>query len=192
MLHCDDRIETGPVVMASGLPPKKILIVDDNPVVLKALMSALEPAGYKVFTALDASEAFNIVRREKPDLFLLDIFFPPDVVGSGNTWDAFRILQWLQRMGEAKDTPVIVISVAEPEKYEKLCLDAGARAFLHKPVDPRKLLDTARKILGLDVAAETSGPAAASDAPSTPPASPKSRRKTGFFRAAGRLLRHRR
>ena len=122
------------------------MVVDDNPVILKTLTSALEPKGYIVFTALDGSEAFNIVRREKPDLLMLDIFFPPDIAGSGNTWDAFLIMRWLQRMDEAKDMPVIVISVAEPEKYRDRCLAAGARAFLHKPVDPRELLDTVQKI----------------------------------------------
>ncbi len=132
--------------MESRYPAKKILVVDDNPVILKTLTSALEPKGYIVFTALDGSEAFNIVRREKPDLLMLDIFFPPDVAGSGNTWDAFLIMRWLQRMDEAKDMPVIVISVAEPEKYRDRCLAAGARAFLHKPVDPRELLDTVQNI----------------------------------------------
>ena len=132
--------------MVSECSAKKILVVDDNPVVLKALASTLESNGYTVFTALDGAEAFNIVRREKPDLLLLDIFFPPDVAGSGNTWDAFLIMRWLQRMDEVRDTPVVVISVAETEKYRDRCLAAGARAFLHKPVDPRELLDTVQNI----------------------------------------------
>jgi len=142
--------------MSSSIDAKKILVVDDNPVVLKALTSTLEPHGYTVFTAPDGAEAFNIVRREKPDLLLLDIFFPPDVSGSGNTWDAFLIMRWLQRMDEAKDMPVIVISVADPEKYQARCLAAGARAFLHKPLDPRELLDTVRK--NLDRSAESKAP----------------------------------
>ena len=145
--------------MVSGHPAKKILVVDDNPVILKTLTSALEPKGYIVFTARDGSEAFNIVRREKPDLLLLDIFFPPDIAGSGNTWDAFLIMRWLQRMDEAKDTSVIVISVAEPEKYRDRCLAAGARAFLHKPVNPHELLDTVRKIFSHSMDDEAPEPA---------------------------------
>jgi CheY-like chemotaxis protein len=152
MLNYDGKTETVFVVMESGYPAKKILVVDDNPVILKTLTSALEPKGYIVFTALDGSEVFNIVRREKPDLLMLDIFFPPDIAGSGNTWDAFLIMRWLQRMDEAKGTPVIVISVAEPQKYRDRCLAAGARAFLHKPVDPHELLDTVQNIFshGMD------------------------------------------
>jgi CheY-like chemotaxis protein len=132
--------------MASSLPAKKILAVDDDPVMLKVLTSALEPRGYEVFTALDSSEAFGIARREKPDLYLLDILFPPDLVESGNTWDAFLIMQWLKHMGEASDKPVVIISGAEPAKYKNRCLAAGAQAFLPKPLDPNELLKTVRTI----------------------------------------------
>jgi len=149
--------------MVSGFPAKKILVVDDNPVVLKALTAALEPNGYIVLTARDGAEVFNIVRREKPDLLLLDIFFPPDLIESGNTWDAFLIMRWLQRMDEARDTPVIVVSVADPEKYRDRCLAAGARAFLHKPVDSRELLDTVQLILDRRAEANTPEPAASFD-----------------------------
>ena len=78
--------------MALSFPTKKILVVDDNPVALKVLSLALKPKFYEVFTAVDGPEAFAIVRQEKPDLILLDIFFPPDGFESGNTWDAFLII----------------------------------------------------------------------------------------------------
>jgi len=149
--------------MASSFPAKKILVVDDNPVVLKALAATLEPKGYTVFTAVDGAEAFNMVRREKPDLLLLDIFFPPDVTSSGNTWDAFLIMRWLQRMDEVRNTPVVVISVAEPEKYRDRCLAAGAQAFLHKPVDPRELLDTIQNIFSHNPAVKTPEPVVSFD-----------------------------
>jgi CheY-like chemotaxis protein len=145
--------------MASSLPAKKILAVDDDPVILKVLTSALEPRGYEVFTALDSSEAFGIARREKPDLYLLDIFFPPDLVESGNTWDAFLMMQWLKQMGEAKDKPVVIISGAEPEKYKPRCLAAGARAFLPKPLDPNELVNTVQKIFSYRPAAKAPEPA---------------------------------
>jgi DNA-binding response OmpR family regulator len=140
--------------MASSFPAKKILAVDDNPVILKVLTSALEPRGYEVFTALDGSQAFSIARREKPDMYLLDILFPPDATESGNTWDAFLIMQWLQHMGEAKDKPVIIISGAEPEKYKTRCLAAGAQAFLPKPLDPNALVDTVQNIFSRSTGAK--------------------------------------
>ena len=66
------------IMTVSFFPTQKILVVDDNPIALKVLSSALESKGYDVFTAVDGPEAFTIVRQEKPDLILLDIFFPPD------------------------------------------------------------------------------------------------------------------
>ena len=145
--------------MASSIPAKKILAVDDNPVILKALTSALEPRGYEVFTALDGSEAFRIVRQENPDLLLLDNFFPPDLAESGNTWDAFLIMHWLKQMGGAKDKPVVIISGAEPEKYKARLLAAGAQAFLPKPLDPNELLNTIQKIFSQSPVAKAPEPA---------------------------------
>jgi len=114
--------------------------VDDNPVLLRALALALNARGFEVFTAIDASEAFGFARVEKLDLILLDIFFPPDVVQSGMTWDAFRIIEWMQRAGVAGGVPIIVISEAGPEKFEARCLAVGAAAFFQKPINIPELL----------------------------------------------------
>jgi two-component system, OmpR family, KDP operon response regulator KdpE len=135
---------------------RKILVVDDNPVVLRALSLALGARGYEVFTALDASEAFGTARLEKLDLILLDIFFPPDVMQSGMTWDAFRIIEWMQRVGAAEGVPIVVISGADAEKFEDRCLAAGAKAFIQKPICMPELLGTIRDILYPGVPAEES------------------------------------
>ena len=110
---------------------------------LKVLLLGLRSNGYEVFTAVDGPEAFSIVRREKPDLILLDIFFPPDISQTGNTWDAFVILHWLQRMGgpEAKNIPVFVMSGAEAEEYRDRSLAAGAADYFQKPIKIPKLVD---------------------------------------------------
>ncbi|HTV76206.1 MAG TPA: response regulator, partial [Candidatus Baltobacteraceae bacterium] len=85
------------------------------------------------------------VRTQKPDLILLDIMFPPDVAGA--LWDGLRILEWLGRMGEAGNIPVIIISGAGVEKYKERCLAAGARAFFSKPLPMKELFDAIRKVL---------------------------------------------
>jgi two-component system KDP operon response regulator KdpE len=134
--------------MPLNFPTKKILVVDDNPVILKALSLALEPKGYEVFTAVDGPAAFTVVLWEQPDLILLDIFFPPDIFQSGNTWDAFQIMHWLQRMGgpQANRTPVFVISGAEPGEFRDRCLAAGAVDYFQKPVQIPELLDAIQQI----------------------------------------------
>ena len=126
---------------------KKILLVDDNKIILKAIKLVLESNGYQVVTAIDGAAVVNIVSREVPDLVLLDILFPPDPMEVGLHWDGFAILRWLRNMSEANDVPVIVISGTEPAKYEPLSLAAGASAFLHKPLDMDELVTTVRAVL---------------------------------------------
>jgi hypothetical protein len=62
---------------------KKLLIIDDDAVVLKTTAMQLQAAGYAVVTASDGSSAIQAVRKEKPDLILLDLTFPPDVAHGG-------------------------------------------------------------------------------------------------------------
>lgn len=121
---------------------RKILVIDDDPVILKALFSALRSRGYEVYAAIDGPEAFSIARREKLDLILLDIFFPPDAAQGGNTWDAFLIIDWLRRMGVGERLPIVVISGAAPEEVKERCLAAGATAFFSKPLNVSQLLET--------------------------------------------------
>jgi CheY-like chemotaxis protein len=134
--------------MALSNPIGKILIVDDNQIILNVLSSALKSKGYEVFTAVDGPEAFTVVRQGKPDIILLDIYFPPDAFQSGNTWDAFLIMHWLQQMGgdQAKDIPIIVMSGSEPETMRDRCLAAGAVEYFQKPIKIPKLLETIQKI----------------------------------------------
>ena len=125
-----------------------VLIVDDNEVVLKTLALKLKACDYDVVTALDGSQALSAVRRQKPDVILLDISFPPDVAhGGGVSWDGFRIIEWFSRMEEAKNVPVIFITGGDAGKYKDRALAAGAVAFFQKPVDSDELLTTVKKIL---------------------------------------------
>src|ERR1044072_2426929 len=128
---------------------RRILVVDDNEIILKVLSLKLKANGYDVSTATDGSEAISIVRKEKPDLILVDVSFPPDVGhGGGVPWDGFLIMDWVRRIDEAKHIPFIVITGGDPVKYEKRSLDAGAVAFFHKPIDHEGLINVIRRALG--------------------------------------------
>ena len=127
---------------------KKILIVDDNAVILSALSAKLKAHGYMPITAADCSEAISIVRQEQPDLILLDISFPPDIAGGGVLWDGFRLIEWLSRFVEVRNTPVIIITGSEEPDFKKRSLEAGAIAFFRKPVESDELLTVIRQTLG--------------------------------------------
>lgn len=125
---------------------KKILVVDDNEIVLKTISMKLHSSGYQAVTALDGAEAVAEVRKIRPDLVLLDVAFPPDV--SGMSWDGFRIMDWLRRVDETKKIPIIVISGVLEEKCKQRALDSGALAFFSKPVNFDEMLKVIRATLG--------------------------------------------
>jgi CheY-like chemotaxis protein len=134
----------------AAISRKRILVIDDNEIVLKTTSMKLQSAGYQVFTALDGSEGVAAVRREKPDLVLLDITFPPDV--SGMSWDGFRIMDWLHRVDETKKIPIIVISGVVEEQNRQRATSSGAVAFFPKPVNFDEMIKVIRATLGVDAA----------------------------------------
>ena len=128
---------------------QRILVVDDNLVVLKVLSFKLTSNGYDVLAAVDGSEAIAAVRTKKPDLILLDLNFPPDVGhGGGVPWDGFLIIEWLRLMDEGTDIPIFVITGNESAKNDQRALAAGVRKVFHKPLDHAALLVAIGEALG--------------------------------------------
>lgn len=124
---------------------KKILIVDDDGVVISSLTIKLKASGYDVIKAQDGSTAVNAVRTQKPDAILLDINFPPEFLAV--TWDGFQIMEWLRRLEEGANTPVFIITGGDPEKYVSRARDLGALAFFRKPVVHDQLIAALRRVL---------------------------------------------
>jgi CheY-like chemotaxis protein len=127
-------------------PAKKILVVDDNEIILKTVSLKLQGAGYQVVTAMDGAEAVAAARREAPDLVMLDISFPPDV--GGVEWDGFRIMEWFHRLEAVKKTPVIIITGGQDVGLKQRAVASGALAFFNKPIDHDDLLKVVRSALG--------------------------------------------
>jgi len=130
---------------------KKIVVVDDSLVVRKVLAMKLKANGYDVLEAADGATALSIVRSSRPDLMLLDISFPADVAqGGGASWDGFHIMEWLRRMEEAKDMPIIVITGGNADEYRPRSFKAGAVGFFSKPINQEELLAVIRRTVGED------------------------------------------
>jgi len=124
---------------------KKVLVVDDDRVVLAALTLKLNANGYDVVTAADGAAAVTAVRKEKPDLILLDINFPADP-GSA-LQDGMGILTWLKRLDELARIPIVVITSGDRTRYEDKARAAGAAAFFQKGGDHEKLVAIIRTAL---------------------------------------------
>lgn len=123
----------------------KVLVVDDDPIVVKALTLKLQTDGYTVISASDGSDAVVQVRQEKPDLVILDLNFPPEV---GMSWDGFKILEWFRRPREGAKIPVIIITGDDSAKNKERAAAVGAAAFFQKPINTDELLVTIHKVIG--------------------------------------------
>ena len=126
---------------------RKILVVDDNEIILQTMAEKLRRAGYQPLLALDGIEAVQMARQTAPDLILLDINFPPDVYGEA--WDGFRVLEWLRRLDNTRQTPVIMISSRPTDQDQDQARRSGVRAFFPKPIDHADLLGVIRNTLEL-------------------------------------------
>ena len=115
--------------------PKKILIIEDDPVVVKYLQAVFSDNGYKTCTAGTAMEGLDVVRKEKPDLITLDLQLPGE-------WGP-RFYRKLRQDKDLKDTPVIVVSGIDGDHAVK-----DAVAFVKKPFDPEKLIGIVKNIIG--------------------------------------------
>jgi CheY-like chemotaxis protein len=127
--------------------PKKILVVDDNPVVLKALYFLLRNHGYEVVTAESGAETLARLRLDRPDLILLDLDLPDTANVSNAMRDGFIIMDWARRTGVSENIPVIIVSALNPEEYKARAAAAGISMFFQKPVDNEKLLSAISSIL---------------------------------------------
>ena len=128
---------------------KKILVADDNKVFLKAMNIMLAAKGYRVLEAESGADTIGILRRERPDLILLDLDFPPDAANIGGPLrDGFLIIDWARRMCDAEKIPVIIISSSDPDKYKNRAQAAGIMTFFKNPVDKQQLLEAIHAALG--------------------------------------------
>jgi CheY-like chemotaxis protein len=119
----------------------KILVVDDNPEIRKALSVRLRANGYQVLLAADGLSATAVLVKEKPDLIILDLGLP--------CGDGFVVMERLQQNDYLATIPVIVLTGRELEKTGNQALLAGAVAVFQKPVEDGKLLFAIRKALDL-------------------------------------------
>lgn len=135
--NVDSRAAAIPVSPAPRLN-KTILLVDDDPVFLRATSMQLNAGGYDVVTAADGAEAIRAARKQRPHLVVLDINLPLDVTGVA--WNGFRVVTWLQRFDELKGIPVVIVTSGDPQKYTREAFGVGARGFFHKRMDPNHLM----------------------------------------------------
>ncbi len=103
---------------------KKILFVEDEPSLQKTVSEILTQEGFKMLSALDGEEGLKLIKKEKPDLILLDLILPKK--------DGFEVLKEIKEDKETKDIPVIVLTNLEGVGDVEKALSLGAATYLVK------------------------------------------------------------
>ncbi|HLX40784.1 MAG TPA: response regulator transcription factor [Ktedonobacteraceae bacterium] len=118
---------------------RKILVVDDEPVLVETIAYNLEQAGYQVTTAADGSSALEAAHRETPDLIILDIMLPE--------MDGLEVCRQLRRESNTTTTPIMMLTAKGDEIDKVVGLEVGADDYVTKPFGRRELLARVRALL---------------------------------------------
>ena len=111
---------------------KRILIVEDDPSVLRATSFILEKEGYEVLTAVDGLGGLKKAKEENPDLLILDVMLPGI--------DGFEICHSLRAEAQTAQLPILMFSAKGQETDKATGLKVGADEYLVKPVDREVLI----------------------------------------------------
>ncbi len=118
------------------MPNVKILVVDDEPSILKLITAYLESEGYNFLTAEDGISALKAVKSYRPDIIILDVMLPG--------MDGIEVLGQLRRESDA----YVIMLTARSEETDKIIgLSVGADDYLTKPFSPRELMARIKAVL---------------------------------------------
>ena len=129
-----------------------ILVVDDEPQIRRVLRSTLSTQGYVILEAKTGEEALEWMRKERPDLVLLDINMP----GMGG-------IEACREIRRGSDAPIIMLTVRNAERDKVAALDAGADDYVVKPFGIEELLARIRAALRRNIAGDALPPFVSKD-----------------------------
>ncbi|MBA3690894.1 MAG: response regulator [Actinobacteria bacterium] len=124
----------------------RVLVVDDDPVIVRLLEVNLRLDGYDVETASRGEQALERAIQTEPDLVLLDVMMP-----GLDGWETCRRLRELPAFAQ---TPVVFLSARAQDDDRSKGLSLGRVAYLTKPFDPVRLMDVVRRMLDGDASGE--------------------------------------
>jgi DNA-binding response OmpR family regulator len=140
----------------------KILVVDDETVLLETIVYNLELAGFQVVTAADGASALEVAHREQPDLIILDLMLP--------VIDGLEVCRQLRRQTDTAETLILMLTARGDEIEKVVGLEVGADDYVTKPFSKYELMARVKALLRrrarLSAASdESSSPQAASRRP---------------------------
>jgi CheY-like chemotaxis protein len=120
--------------------PKRILVVDDDEMVLMALNELLKPEGYEVDAVGSGAEALEHLEKHTYNLLMLDIIMPE--------MNGFELCRKIRQKEALQETPIVFLTAKSREEDREEGIEAGANLFLSKPISPDKLLEIVSDTIG--------------------------------------------
>lgn len=118
---------------------KKILIVDDEPNIVMALEYTFKKNNFEVFIARDGHEALDILKKQLPDVIILDVMMP--------MVDGYATLEQIKKEESLQHCKVIFLSAKNKEKDIETGLALGANLYVTKPFSIKKLVDQVHELI---------------------------------------------
>ena len=117
----------------------RILLVDDEPSIVKMVGKRLEIEGFDVLIAMDGQDGLSKAQTERPDLIVLDLMLPK--------LNGYEVCTMLKQDARYQKIPVVLFTAKAQEKDEKLGMECGANAYVRKPFRAQELLEKIRALL---------------------------------------------
>jgi DNA-binding response OmpR family regulator len=117
----------------------KVVVIDDEPFILMMIEDKLRKAGISVVTLRESKDALSVIRREKPDLVILD-WMMPEMSG-------IEICKSVKADDELREIPVFLLTAKGQDTDRQIGLQCGASMYITKPFSPKALLEIVSKVL---------------------------------------------
>ena len=117
----------------------RVLLVDDEPSIVKMVGKRLEVEGFEVLIAMDGQEGLTKARAESPDLIVLDLMLPK--------LNGYEVCTMLKQDTRYQAIPIILFTAKAQEKDEQLGMECGANAYVRKPFRAQELTDKIRSLI---------------------------------------------
>ena len=121
---------------------KRVLVVDDEPNIVRSLEFLMKKAGFEVEVARDGAEALEALGRTPPDLMLLDVMMPE--------FDGYEVCARIREDPAWAGTKIVMLTARGREGERERGLDLGADAYVTKPFSTRELVQQVKEMLGAD------------------------------------------
>jgi DNA-binding response OmpR family regulator len=121
------------------MPPPTVLVVEDDPVILRLLEVNFELEGFRVLLAHDGAEGIEAARQHQPDVVISDIMMPRT--------SGLELVSTLKGDVDTKAIPIILLSAKAQTSDLKIGMDAGADDYVTKPFEPLDLVERVHALL---------------------------------------------